>query len=128
MKVEPQATKPDPNIVVLPCAARKPVVGNCVTQALDVSDAPFIPYRVQVSAGLGSEEMALPLSEQIMLDIIAPPIGTCLWWIMSASTSAVLQGGTISERTKNWLRKGFWIVLGISYTLMFGVTAFYHHY
>lgn len=70
--------------------------------------------------------MALPLIEQIAIDTVAPPIGTCLWWLMSRGTAGALQKETISQKTKSRLNKGFWMVLAFTYALMFGATAYYN--
>ncbi len=68
--------------------------------------------------------MALPIAQQILLDIVAPPIGAGLWWLMSRGWAHSIQGVDVSEMTKSRQSKGFWIVLGVSYLIMFSVTAY----
>ncbi len=36
---------------------------------------------------------ALPLSQQILLDIFVPPAGTLVWWLMSRVWASAIQGG-----------------------------------
>ena len=47
----------------------------------------------------------MPLTQQYLLDLIAPPIVTCIWWLFSRGTATVFQGGKISERTKAGLQR-----------------------
>ena len=66
----------------------------------------------------------LPIGQQIFLDLIVPPLGTSLWWLLSWGWALTAQGGNISQRTKKWISKGFWIVLALTYVIMFSVTFF----
>ena len=68
----------------------------------------------------------MPLMRQYLLDLVAPPIVTCVWWFFSRGTATVFQGGRVSERTKRWLGKGFIVVLVGSYLIMFGITTYLH--
>jgi hypothetical protein len=70
--------------------------------------------------------MALPIGQQILLDVVAPPILTALWWLFSRGWAYVIQGGTVSVRTKGRQGKGVWIVLGALYLIMFGATAYFN--
>jgi hypothetical protein len=68
----------------------------------------------------------LPFVQQIMLDVVAPPIVVCLWWLFSRGTALTLQGGRVSERTKKWEKIGFVILLPLLYLTMFGITIYFH--
>lgn len=65
-----------------------------------------------------------PLGQLIALDLLFPPIGAGIWWMMSRALASVFQGGNVSERSKKLLNKGFWVVLSAAYLLMFGITVF----
>jgi hypothetical protein len=67
---------------------------------------------------------SLPLGQIIALDILVPPIGTCLWWLMARGWAASVQGGNVSETTKKREKWGFWLVLSAAYLLMFGITIY----
>lgn len=43
---------------------------------------------------------AAPISEQIMFDLIIPPVGAALWWMMSRGWARSVQQGEISKQTK----------------------------
>jgi hypothetical protein len=64
--------------------------------------------------------------QQFLLDLIAPPVGVCLWWLFSRGTAAVLQGGKVSERTKKREKVGFLVLLALGYAIMFGITTYLH--
>jgi hypothetical protein len=68
----------------------------------------------------------MPLTQQYLLDLFAPPIVACIWWLFSHGTATVFQGGRVSERTKGWFSKGFFVVLGLAYVVMFGLTTYLH--
>lgn len=67
---------------------------------------------------------ALPLSQQIVLDLLLPPVAAALWWVVSTGWARLAQGGRISEKTKIVRRKMFWILLAGAYALMFGITIY----
>ena len=69
--------------------------------------------------------MALPIGQQILLDVIVPPILAELWWLFSRGWANIVQGGDVSEMTKSRQSKGVWVMLAILYLLMFGTTAYY---
>ena len=54
---------------------------------------------------------AAPLWEQTLIFVLGPPIGACLWWIMSRGWASSVQGGNVSEQTKRRQKKEFWVVL-----------------
>lgn len=66
---------------------------------------------------------ALPLRQQIALDIFAPLLITAVWWLLSGGWSALL-GTTESEVVKSWRKPAMWTVLIVCYILMFGITAY----
>lgn len=66
----------------------------------------------------------LPLGEQILLDVIVPPIGTCLWWLKARGWADLVQLGRVSDRTKRRQEWEFWIVMFAGYVTMFGVTLY----
>jgi hypothetical protein len=70
--------------------------------------------------------MALPITQQILLDIVAPPVLTVFWWLSSRGWARSIQGEEISEATKSRQKKGFWIVLGMLYLIMFSATAYFN--
>jgi len=68
----------------------------------------------------------MPLWQQYLLDLIAPPVGASIWWLFSRGTATAIQGGTVSERTRKRERIGFFVVLVLAYLLMFGGTTYLH--
>ncbi len=68
----------------------------------------------------------MPLMQQYLLDLIAPPVLATLWWFFSRGTATVFQGGSVSERTKRREKVGFVVVLTLAYLLMFGWTTYLH--
>ena len=66
---------------------------------------------------------ASPIGQQIALDLIAPPLLTALWWLLSRGWSELL-GTTGSQAVKGWQHSGTWIVLVVCYVLMFGMTIY----
>ena len=68
----------------------------------------------------------MPLMQQYLLDLIAPPVLATLWWFFSRGSATVLQGGSVSERTKRREKMGFFVVLTLAYLLMFGGTTYLH--
>ena len=69
---------------------------------------------------------ALPIVQQIMLDIFAPPILAIMWWLFSRGWAGTIQGGEVSQMTKDRQAKGFWIVLITLYVIMFGATTYFN--
>jgi hypothetical protein len=68
----------------------------------------------------------MPLTQQYLLDLVAPPVGACLWWLFSRGNALTLQGGNVSERTKKREKIGFFVVLALAYLIMFGGTTYLH--
>ena len=67
---------------------------------------------------------ALPLSEQILLDLLVPPVGAAVWWLMARGWAGAVQGGKTSATTKTRQKWEFWVILAIAYLLMFGITIY----
>lgn len=67
---------------------------------------------------------AAPISEQIMFDVIIPPVGAVLWWMMSRGWARSVQRGEISEQTRRRQKTEFWVILCLAYLLMFGITLY----
>ena len=68
----------------------------------------------------------MSLLQQCLLDLIAPPVGVCLWWLFSRGTAKVLQGRKVSDRTREREKIGFFILLALGYAMMFGMTIYFH--
>lgn len=67
---------------------------------------------------------ALPISQQILLDLIAPPVLAAVWRFKASGWARAVQGGKVSEETRDRQRMEFWVVLILSYLVMFGVTLY----
>ena len=72
------------------------------------------------------ETHGMPLIQQVLLDLTAPPILALLWWLFSRTWAGIVQGGSVSDMTKLRQSKMFWVVLSGLYAIMFGATAYYH--
>jgi hypothetical protein len=66
---------------------------------------------------------ALPISQQIMLDLLGPPIMTALWLLFSRGWLG-LMGTSESETVRGWTQSGTWIILILLYVIGFSVTAY----
>jgi hypothetical protein len=66
------------------------------------------------------------LGQQFLLDLIAPPVLACLWWLGSRGWAQQVQGGQVSDQTRNRQKVEFVIVLSCLYLLMFGTTLYLH--
>jgi hypothetical protein len=64
------------------------------------------------------------MTQQIALDILAPPVLVGMWWLMSRGWAIIAQGGKPSARTKIWTNKGTWVLLVVLYCLAFGITLY----
>lgn len=70
----------------------------------------------------------MTITQQVLLDVVAPPVGASLWWLMSRGWAGAVQGSNVSETTRKRQRRLFWVVLGMLYLLMFGTTLYYSVY
>jgi hypothetical protein len=66
---------------------------------------------------------ALPLGQQLLLDIFAPPVITAAWWLLSRGWISFLVT-TDSRAVRGWAKSGLLIVLIGAYIVMFGITAY----
>jgi len=66
------------------------------------------------------------LAQQYLLDSVAPPVMATLWWFFSRGWATAVQAGELSDRTRKRQKSGFFLVLGLLYVLMFGMTTYLH--
>jgi hypothetical protein len=62
---------------------------------------------------------ALPVPQLILLDLVAPPILTGIWWMMARGWAGAIRGGSASARTKERQAQEFWVLLAVCYALAF---------
>jgi hypothetical protein len=67
---------------------------------------------------------AHPIGEQILVDLLVPPIGACFWWAMARGWAMTVQSGNVSEATRKRQRREFLIIMALVYLLMFGITLY----
>jgi hypothetical protein len=68
----------------------------------------------------------MSLMQQFLLDLVAPPIGACLWWLGSRGWGLTVQGGRVTDQTRNRQKIGFFVLLAVLYLGMFGTTIYIH--
>ena len=61
---------------------------------------------------------ALPLANQILLLLLAPPILSGVFWVMSRGWAQNVQGESISKKTKSRQMSEFWVLLIVLYVGM----------
>lgn len=71
-------------------------------------------------------DVALPLSQQIILVVVFPPIGAALVWLLSRGAANVFENDNPSKGSLSWLRRSFWVQLAILYCLGFGMLMYVH--
>jgi len=64
------------------------------------------------------------IARQIAVDTIFPPIGAVLWRFKARGWANFVQGGSVSQQTKDRQKREFWFVLGALYLIMFGTTFY----
>lgn len=64
---------------------------------------------------------ALPIGEQVLLDLLVPPAVTAIWWLLAGGWSALL-GTSDSSAVMSWKKPATWMVLAICYVVAFSVT------
>lgn len=69
---------------------------------------------------------ALPLGQQILFLLFSPPIGALLWLFMARGWARQVQGGTISDQTKQRQKKLFWGFLIFMYIFNLGTFIYAH--
>ena len=67
---------------------------------------------------------AAPLGEQILTLIILPPIMASLVWLLSRGWAAGVQGGTISETTKQRQKLLFWFLVIFLYAVAIAIYGY----
>jgi len=73
---------------------------------------------------LQTKNAVLPIGQLLPLDLVLPPIGTVLLWLLSNGGANVFEDGNPSQSSLSWLRRSFWIQLVPFYRLMFGITGY----
>jgi hypothetical protein len=68
--------------------------------------------------------VALPLGQQLALDVMLPPVMAVLVWLLSRGGANVFEEGHPSQGSLSWLRRSFWIQLAFFYCLAFGITGY----
>jgi hypothetical protein len=66
---------------------------------------------------------ALPVEQQILVDLIAPPIGALLWRVIAGGWPGA-RIGDASEETRRRRASEFWVILILGYLLMFGISFY----
>jgi hypothetical protein len=65
----------------------------------------------------------LPVQQQILVDLIVPPVGAILWrWMTGGWPGA--RDVDASEETRRRKSTEFWVVLLLGYVLMFGISFY----
>ncbi len=67
---------------------------------------------------------ALPLPQQVLLDLIAPPIVAAAWFVLSRVRAGAIRGGSVTASTKERQKLAFWALLCVGYLVMFGITIY----
>lgn len=67
---------------------------------------------------------AAPLSEQLAILILGPPIMATLVWFMSRGWATTVQGNAVSETTKHRQKIEFWVLLVAMYVLGLGMAIY----
>jgi hypothetical protein len=65
----------------------------------------------------------LPIQQQILVDLIAPPVGALLWRFMTRGWAGA-RAVDASEETRRRNSNEFWMVLILGYVLMFGISLY----
>lgn len=68
----------------------------------------------------------MSLGQQLLVDLLAPPIFAGLWWLFSRGWALAIRAGEVSDETKSRQKAGLVVMLGLLYVLMFGITIFLH--
>lgn len=74
---------------------------------LSLSLAPPILYRHQPA----------PLTEQILIFVLGPPILAGLFWLKARGWAHTVQGENVSETTKRRQKLEFWVLLSLAYLM-----------
>ena len=66
---------------------------------------------------------ALPIQQQILVDLIAPPVGALLWRFFAGGWAGG-RAEDASEETRRRRASEFWVVLIVGYFMMFGISLY----
>jgi hypothetical protein len=66
---------------------------------------------------------AIPITQQILLDIFAPPAFTMIWWLLSRFKAYQL-GTDDSPAVQGWIEDGWKYLLVALYVVMISITAY----
>ncbi len=66
----------------------------------------------------------MSLMQQLLLDLLAPPVLAGLWWLGSRGWASAVQGAQVSNQTRSRQKVGFVVVVTALYLLMFGTTIY----
>jgi uncharacterized membrane protein HdeD (DUF308 family) len=67
---------------------------------------------------------ALPVGQLTALLVLGPPVMTFFWFLMSRGWGRLVQGGTLSDRTRKRQRWEFWILLSTMYAIGLGLAIY----
>jgi hypothetical protein len=70
---------------------------------------------------------ALPLIQQIVLDLLAPPAITFIWWLLSRGKAYQL-GENSNPAVQGWLSDGWKYLLAILYLVAISITIYGYFY
>jgi hypothetical protein len=66
----------------------------------------------------------LPIQQQILVDLIAPPVGVLLWRLVTRGLAGPASAGQASEEVRRRQSREFWAILIVGYLLMFSITLY----
>jgi hypothetical protein len=66
---------------------------------------------------------ALPISQQILLDLFVPPAMTLIWWLLCKSTAYQL-GTDDSPAVQGWIEDGWKYLLAALYVIAISITLY----
>jgi hypothetical protein len=67
---------------------------------------------------------ALPIQQQILVDLIAPPVGALLWRLVTRGLGGMARARDASPETRRRQSREFLGILILGYLLMFGISLF----
>ena len=67
---------------------------------------------------------SLPLSQLVLLDLVAPPALAFAWALLSGGWAAIVQGGNVSDETQQRQKTEFWAILIMTFLMGVGCTVY----
>jgi hypothetical protein len=67
---------------------------------------------------------AAPVWEQALIGVFGPPVLSILWRFRARGWARIVQGSSVSDRTKRRQKSEFWILLAGSYVMMIGIFVY----